>query len=329
MARAQSHAPLRRPGPPVPGLFPARLLDAPADGSGRAALCPGIQADAGEPRPRRHPLPGRGPPQEAGRHLLAAKCDGRPRRGCRAAGSPDNHRLLPHPVADRRGVRRASDVLGGAGIPGPSGSLPVGGPHGHLDHPHGRGPPGQDRCGAPGLLRRRHGRIGAGLSESRRRRASLSMPRGFLARIVGRDPHQRPDGGDVHRPRRPGSVHPRAVARVAFSLEALARAGVEPHRGAAVVRRHCPQEPRRVLRRIRRTGHAGEGRRGPAGALGPSGLLPRRLLRHLLARRRSGGHCRAVRLGELVGTMRSRSCSPGSCHPGSCSRSCRRSCLTT
>ncbi len=47
---------------------------------------------------------------------------------------------------------------------------------------------------------------------------------------------------------------------------------VGPHRGAAVVRRHRPQERRRVLRRLRRTGHAGEGRRGPEVHWAPPGF---------------------------------------------------------
>ena len=56
----------------VAAVLPAGLLQHPADRPRRGALRAGHQADGGERRLHRHPLPGRGALQEAGRHLLAA-----------------------------------------------------------------------------------------------------------------------------------------------------------------------------------------------------------------------------------------------------------------
>ena len=85
------------------------------------------------------------------------------------AGGAHDHRALSPPLPARRPCDGAADLLGGARFPRPARGFPRGGPHGDLDHPHGRGAARQDRCHARRLLRRGHGRPGAGLSQPGRR----------------------------------------------------------------------------------------------------------------------------------------------------------------
>ncbi len=66
---------------------------------------------------RRYPVPGRGPAQEADRHLLAAGGERRHRRGARRARGAHDDRALPHSLASRRHRDRAADLLGGACLP--------------------------------------------------------------------------------------------------------------------------------------------------------------------------------------------------------------------
>ena len=99
----------------VAAELPAGLLQHSADRSRRGALRAGHQADDRERRLHRHPLPGRGPLQEAGRHLLAA---GGGREDGEALGLPQRasttiwlYRIPSLLGAHRRG---AADLLGGA-----------------------------------------------------------------------------------------------------------------------------------------------------------------------------------------------------------------------
>ena len=62
-------------------------------------------------RLRRHPFPGRGPLQEAGRHLLAAGRAGERRRRAGRAQCADDNLALPSALADRRDRRGAADLL--------------------------------------------------------------------------------------------------------------------------------------------------------------------------------------------------------------------------
>ena len=90
---------------------PAGLLPDSAGRPRRGALRAGHQADAGKRSIRRHPLPGRGPLQEAGRHLLAAGAGGESGRGGRHPAGAHHHLALPAAVAVRRDRRRAADLL--------------------------------------------------------------------------------------------------------------------------------------------------------------------------------------------------------------------------
>src|SRR5262249_16564830 len=92
----------------------ARLLQHPADRSRRGALRAGVQADGGERRLRRYPVPGRGALQEAGRRLLAA--GGGREVGARARVRPRarDDLALPGTLADRRYRSGVADVLDGA-----------------------------------------------------------------------------------------------------------------------------------------------------------------------------------------------------------------------
>ena len=90
---------------------PARLLPDSAGRPRRGALRAGHQADAGDRAIRRHPFPGRGPLQEAGRHLLAAGVGGESGRGGRHPAGAHHHLALPAAVAVRRHRRGAADLL--------------------------------------------------------------------------------------------------------------------------------------------------------------------------------------------------------------------------
>ncbi len=94
--------------------LPAGLLQHPADRPRRGALRAGHQADGRERRLHRHPLPGRGALQEAGRHLLAAGRRREDRERARRSRRADHHLALSHSLADRRDRRGAADLLGGA-----------------------------------------------------------------------------------------------------------------------------------------------------------------------------------------------------------------------
>jgi hypothetical protein len=153
--RAEPCPPLLRSRAAVPRVLPAGLRVPPAHGPGRAALRPGLQADAGDGGFRRHPVPGRGPAQEARGHLLDAERRRRHRRGAGRPGGARRHRPLP-PALPVRGRRDGSpDLLGGARLLRPARGLPGGRPHGRLGHSHGGGEARQDRtpCWPPARWR--------------------------------------------------------------------------------------------------------------------------------------------------------------------------------
>ena len=137
----------------VARLLPAGLRLAPADGPRRAALRAGLEADARDGRFRRHPLPGRGPAQEAGRDLLAAGRRRSRRRGARRAGRAHDDRALPHALAPRRARDGAPDLLGRARLRRPARGVPRRGLRGRLDDPDGRGAAREDGRRARRLLR--------------------------------------------------------------------------------------------------------------------------------------------------------------------------------
>ena len=85
---------------------------APAHGPRRAALRPGLQADAGDRRPRRHPLPGARPGTRSRWASTGPGRGGRRRRGARRAERPHHHRPLPHPVPARAPSGRCSSPTG-------------------------------------------------------------------------------------------------------------------------------------------------------------------------------------------------------------------------
>ena len=93
---------------------PAGLLPNSAGRSRRGALRASHQADAGNRPICRHPFPGRGPLQEAGRHLLAAGGGGEGGRGGRLPERAHHHLALPAAVAAWRHRRGAADLLGGS-----------------------------------------------------------------------------------------------------------------------------------------------------------------------------------------------------------------------
>src|SRR6478752_8816745 len=104
----------RRARAGIAARLPAWILSDPADRSRRGTLCPGDQTDAGNRRVRRYPVPGRGPLQEAGRHLLVAGWGGQSRERAWHAERPTHDLGLPYPLADRCDRRGAADLLGSA-----------------------------------------------------------------------------------------------------------------------------------------------------------------------------------------------------------------------
>ena len=178
------------------------FLQHPADRSRRGALCAGHQADGGDRRLCRHPVPGRGALQEAGRHLLAAGRDRARRRGDGRRGCAHPHLALPHSLADRRDRRGAHDLLGGAGVPVTTRRRAGGTDDGKLRAAGARAAAGQDRCHATVHHYRGDGRAGAGLSavvaREARRAERLEARCGVLDRDGGGCAAQgagQPDGG--------------------------------------------------------------------------------------------------------------------------------------
>ena len=313
---------------PLARLLPAGLRLAPADGPRRAALRAGLEADARDRRFRRHPLPERGPAQEAGRDLLAAGRLGRCRRGARRARRAHDDRALPHPLAHRRDGDGAPDLLGRARLRRQARGVPRRGLHRRLGDPDGRGAAREDGRGARRLRGRRHGRARPRLFRARRGTASALDGADLLACGRGRRAGQGPARADVRRACRAGAVLPRALGALVPGAAARSRRAHRARAGAAVVRRDRGEERRRFLQPVGRARHARQGRHGADLSLAAARLLSPRLLRDLLARR---GACRprdSVRVEEPRPTTGSPSRSPGSCRAGSSSSSCRRSCRT-
>ncbi len=141
-----------------------RLFQHPADRSRRGALRAGLQANGGERRLRRHPVPGRGALQEAGRHLLAAGRGGEVRARARVRPRARDHLALPGAVADRRHRGGAADLLDGARLRLAARRGAGGHDDGELRAARPRAAVRQDRCPVAHDRGRRHGRDGARLS---------------------------------------------------------------------------------------------------------------------------------------------------------------------
>ncbi len=153
-------------------VLPAGILQHSADRPRRGAFRPGHQADGGERRLYRHPLPGRGPLQEAGRHLLAAGGRGEGGERARAFRSARHHHLaLSRSLADRRDRRGAADLLGGARLRPATRRRARRLDDGELRAARRRAAHRQDRRDAADDGGRRHGRNGARLSSERTRAA--------------------------------------------------------------------------------------------------------------------------------------------------------------
>ena len=144
--------------------LPAGLFPDPAGRSRRGALRAGDEADAGNRRVCRHPVPERGPLQEAGRHLLAAGSRGENGRSARRAAAARDDLALSLAVALRCDRRRAADLLGGACVRFKTWRTDRGADDGKLGPARRRGAARQDGRHASADLGRGDGRHGTDLS---------------------------------------------------------------------------------------------------------------------------------------------------------------------
>ena len=161
----------------VPGALrhravPARLLQYSRDRPRRGAVRAGDQADGRKRRFRRHPLSGRRPLQEAGRHLLAAGRRGGNRLVARPAAGAVAHLALPDSLPDRRHRRGAVDLLDGARLRHAARGGAGGADDVQLRPARRRSPARQNRRDAAVDRCRRDGGDGAGLSVLAARRGS-------------------------------------------------------------------------------------------------------------------------------------------------------------
>ena len=184
-----------------PAAVPAGLFQHSADRPRRGAVRAGDQADGRDRRFRRHPLPGRRPLQEAGRHLLAAGGRGRNRVGARPAARAAPDLALPGALADRRHRRGAADLLDGAGVRDAARRRAGRADDVQFGAARRRGAARQDRRHAAAHRGRGDGRDGAGLSVLAARRGSrasaLDLARDLLDRAGRRHPAQGAADPDV------------------------------------------------------------------------------------------------------------------------------------
>ncbi len=176
-------------------VFPARIFQYSARRPRRAALRAGHQADGRERRSRRHPISGRRPLQEAGRNLLDAIRRGADRDRARPAEGAAAHLGLPHSLIDRRGRRRAADLLGGARLChaariGARGAAVV-----RLGAAVGGSTARQDRCDAAAHRGRGDGSAGAGLSLLATRRRSRASALELAHHLLDGAGRRYPDQG--------------------------------------------------------------------------------------------------------------------------------------
>ena len=273
--------------PDVARPVPPGLRVAPAHGPRRASLRAGDEANARDRRFRRHPLPDRGPQQEAGGRLLAAGglCGGGAGAG-RAAGAGEDLGL-PAALLDRRRRHGAADLVGGAGAGGRGGGADRRHAHGLHHSAGGRGAARQDRRHRGRDHRRRHGGAGppldgAGAGGAFKRRAVA--PCGDLLGGAGRRVSgQGADHADGPGLRQPRAGDPCKGLGLAAGVEAASRPDPVPAGGGALVRADHGRHQGRLPRGFAGRGHDEQGGGRAGGPWGAARLLSRRLLPHRLA----------------------------------------------
>ena len=178
-------------------------------------------------RLRRHPIPGRGPLQEAGWHLLAADRAGHRRRQTGQAQRADDDRALPPAFADRRNRRRAADLLGRARLcfapRRGAGRID----DGERDLARRRGAARQDRCHAACNYPRGDGHDGANLSgrtPHQTRACGMDLAGGVLDRARGWNPDQGAADPAVRRADHCDIADRRSGMALAAAVAAAARA---------------------------------------------------------------------------------------------------------
>ena len=276
---------------------PAGLFPDSAGRPRRGALCAGHQADAGKRSIRRHPLPGRGPLQETGRHLLAAGSGGESGRGGRHPAGAHHHLAVPAAVAVRGHRRRAADLLDRARLCRAPHRAAGGADDGEFGPARRRGAAGQDRRRAAAHLRGGDGRAGAYLSDEPphtgpcRRLAAAGDP---MDRAGGRRAHQGAVDPDVRRTRRARAVDRRPFRPLDLVAASARRPGLVDRAGAALVRRHHRQVRWQFSRAVGWRGHAGQGDRRTGIAWRAAGILLSAVLGDVLAGLGAGGTGRAA-----------------------------------
>ena len=194
--------------------------------SRRGAVRPGDQADDRDGRLCRHPVPGRRPLQEAGRHLLAAGRAGHCGRRARQAQRTDHDRALSPAVADRRNRRGAADLLGGARLRLAPRRRAGRIDDGERDAARRRGAARQDRRHAACDHPRGDGRDGASLSRRaphQARACGMDLAGGVLDRARRRHPDQGAADPAVRRADHRGLAGRRPDLALAAAVAAAAR----------------------------------------------------------------------------------------------------------
>lgn len=170
-----------------------------------------------------------------------------PWRNAGRPGGSDDHSPLPDSIPFRGLGGRPPDLLGFAGLSLPARRLPGCRLHGHIDHPHGRGPPRKTDAALTacaiavmGGLARAY--LGRGASILPKRTLAIFWL-GFAAGILIKGPLVLMFAGLTAAIL---SYRERST-RWLFAPEAVAGRAVHPARGSALVYRHCHQERRGVL----------------------------------------------------------------------------------